>query len=129
MSLPIDRVRARNFTAQEDTVIMTMVAGHRRISDMANLLDRSEKGIAARIALLRRDGVIPGHSPRRRNLENIERRVNMDPALTLKNDDLLVRAALREGGFPQAVVTAHGTAWAAPDGMPWRYGRQIGGEA
>lgn len=129
MSLLFTRPRARNFTTQEDTTIAAMVAGNRRIADMADLLDRSERGITARISLLRRDGVIPGFAPKRRNLEGTIKRVTMDPAITLKNDDLLVRASLREGGFPRAVVTAHGTAWAALDSMPWRYGRQIGGDA
>lgn len=43
-----------------------------------------------------------------------------DAGIALRDDAVLVRACLAQGGFPRAVKTSHGTVWAGPEGGLWK---------
>jgi len=117
--------RGSNYTPREDTIICQMVADNRLPDAIGKAIGRTGEQVQQRIWRLRKNGTIPGYSPRRRVLEVSQKAVTMDPPIRLRLDDDLVRYTLREGGFPTAVVTSAGTVWVGPDGMAWRHGRQV----
>lgn len=108
------------YEPHEDTTIIQMVRENRLPGHIAKRLGRSSKSVQRRIDVLRREGSLTAYNPIRRALQE-EKAVTMAPPLTLRDDDALVAAVLAEGGFPRAVATAYGAAWAGPDGKPWRH--------
>ena len=115
------RVRGEAYSQSEDTMICRMNADGVSPDVIAAKIGRTGKAVQGRIYVLRREGAIPGYSPRRRVLEVSDRAVRMDPPIVLRDDDLLIRACTNEGGFPRAEVIDGRTYWLDWLDMGWRH--------
>lgn len=114
---------ARIFTPEEDELLIRETLAGTFAEDIGKLIDRSGKAVQRRCWVLRRMKRLP-------QLEGQpawtkDHYIGPSTGITLKDDDTLVRRCLAEGGFPRAVITDRGTAWAGPDGKPWRHTQNL----
>ncbi len=113
------RASPRPYTDADESAIRSGMAQGVSFRQIASDLGRTDASLCTYISRLRRDGKLPGFTPR-----TVQRhqRPNVDaaPALVLRDDVDLVAACLAQGGFPRAVITRVGTVWAGHDGRPWR---------